>query len=33
LGVTPEIYALATVIVAVVAAGLLGLAILGRRRV
>ncbi|MEA2775971.1 MAG: putrescine transport system permease protein [Acetobacteraceae bacterium] len=33
LGVTPEIYALATVIVAVVAAGLLGLVIFGRRRV
>jgi putrescine transport system permease protein len=32
LGVTPEIYALATMIVAVVAAGLLGVAIFGRRR-
>ena len=31
LGVTPEIYALATVIVAVVATGLLGVAVIGRR--
>jgi putrescine transport system permease protein len=32
LGTTPEIYALATVIVALVAAGLLGFALVGRRR-
>jgi putrescine transport system permease protein len=32
LGVTPEIYALATAIVAVVATGLLGVAVVGRRR-
>jgi putrescine transport system permease protein len=32
LGVTPEIYALATAIVAVVATGLLGVAVFGRRR-
>jgi putrescine transport system permease protein len=32
LGVTPEIYALATAIVAVVATGLLGVALFGRRR-
>lgn len=32
LGVTPEIYALATTIVAVVATGLLGVAVFGRRR-
>jgi putrescine transport system permease protein len=32
LGVTPEIYALATAIVAVVATGLIGVAMIGRRR-